>query len=173
MEKKKLIILVVLGLALLGVVWFFFLSSYLPTDVRITSVTIYPKTASKGQVVSVEIKLKNNLAIPQKVYFEAGIIPYTSQFSTFPIFGITFGGKCCPANENYDGRWILLAPYEETTVIVQPRMPTETTYDHCHNQGSYWKGPGTYYVAIAVTTACWGQPGYKLLDYKVETVQMV
>jgi len=171
MEKKKIVVLGVLILVLLGVAWFFILSSYLPADVKITSVTIYPRVASKGHMISVEIRLKNNLAIPQKVYFEAGIIPH-KPFSVFP-FGITFGGKCCPANENYDGRWIILAPYEETTVIVQPRMPTETTYDHCHNQGSYWKGPGTYYVEIAVTTACWGQPGYKLLDYKVETVQMV
>lgn len=171
MKKEQKIVLIVLAVIALAVAWFYILYAYMPANVKITSIKIYPTSASKGQTVSVEMKLKNNLPIPQRVYFEAGIIP-NIQYSFIPL-GITFGGKCCPQNENYDGRYILLAPYEEATVVVKPKMPTETSYDHCHNLGSYWKGTGTYYVELAVTTTCWGESGYKLLDYQVRTINMI
>jgi len=169
-RNVKIFIVVVLAIAIALTVWWFFSYAF-PTDVSIVSVG-YSPTSSKGKVVGIAVKLKNNLAFPQKVYYEAGIVASGSQLSTFPL-GITWGGKCCIGNENYDGKWVLLMPYEEFTDTLNPRMPSETSSDKCHNQGSYWKGTGTYYIGIAVTTACYGQPGWKVIDFETRTIQMI
>lgn len=170
--KAKWIVLISLAVFVVLIAWWFFYYM-LPTDVSIVSVTYNPIQATGGQQVAVEMVIKNNLAIPQKVYYEAGIVAYQYQLSTFPIFGVVWGGKCCAGNENYDGKWVLLGPYETYTGMLYPKMPSELSQDKCHNQGSYWKGTGTYYIGAATTLACYGQTGWRVLDLQIYEIQMI
>jgi hypothetical protein len=167
-STKTIIVLGVIAVAALV----FYGTMFPASEVKITSFAFTPQTANSGDPITCTIKVKNMKMTSQNVYLECGIVAESSQLSVFPL-SFQWGAKCCEGNTNYDGAHYTLLPYEETTIVLKPQMPIQSSTDVCNNGvGSYWKGTGAYYtIAAVLTTDCHVNNGVTL-DSNRQSVYM-
>ena len=128
-----------------------------PASAYIYGVTIPKAFGKPGEPIEVDVKLKNTNDYPYTYCVEGGIAPRTWQTFSIVSFSTTEPqdiklDKCCPQNEFYSSECKTLQPEQTYTFKVYPRVPSQSSYDHCHGHGSAWAGYGdNYVIGVSVT----------------------
>ena len=112
-------------------------------DVTLVKWYFTPKGGNPGDQITVRGYIYNGRSEPIKLYAESGIAKHGWQY--FSIYGTPIkaqieGGPCCKQNEFYDGGYFTIQPHQYVYVEFHPHLPTQNSYDHCHNLGSVWNG---------------------------------
>lgn len=129
----------------------------------------FSKTSGKpGDSIPVSVTVKNIGTVQGSYYVEAGIAPKGwSGYSLvspnlFEPFAITYSYyKCCAANEFYDGAVVVLAPNEQTSFNLNPKVPNTNSKNGCNNKEIAWSGyTNDYWIGFNACNNCYGEANH-------------
>jgi len=134
-------------------------------DIRIVSSSFPDKEYYPGEEVPITIRVKNYGEKTGTINMEACVFPEKWRgiaFSLLRPLSYYEIPSCCPQNEFCEAVKITLAPGEEQTITLNPKIPTRDSRDHCNNLGSAWDSK--FNVVVGTYEYCGG--GYKSVQIK-------
>jgi hypothetical protein len=160
-DLKTLGLLLVIGVLCLYVYGEYFVE--MPAEVW-----IYEQEKTSAGATVEHISVKNNLATPQVVYVEAGIIPRSVSDEWFG-YGFSFIAPtpkdCCAGQQNIKGMQVTLMPYETQQITLILTNPYNGIADKCGNT-NYYAADGKYKVYAIVSNHCNWLNGVKQTGYE-------